>query len=1021
MKKFLSFIFAFILVLNTVILPANALYRGVLGDVYYTDSRQIGAGVDFTLYRSLTDGLNERAYVFEYRPGEGALPIVTYGDYLMGSNRLSSHIKNESEKGNNVIGGINGDFYSVYTGIPMGALISDSRIVSDDDKNNAIGFNADGTTILGSPDINFTVIHTYDASRIPKSNAETDAEDTEASEDNAEVFDELSDDEEFTEEVTEEDYDSFEDDSDFSDDEEFISEVLPVSYFNKYPTEWGAYLLDDMFDKTTRSSKPSLEIVIELDDTDAYAAADQCLTGKIIQINREATDTGINKGQLVISVNEKSSYRSAYNNIEIGDEIEIHFSLDENWTQVVTAIGGSDLIVVDGQINREAINESHEKIANPRTAVGVRSDGTVIFFAVDGRSDDSYGLRMVSLAETLISFGCVYALNLDGGGSTTAAVKYPDSEIGIINTPSDSAERSVANALLLVDNTESDGIPKYIIPSQSDTVILPGESYSFDGKFYDSALKPVSGTSLTNDDVRIGFDYSRLSYYTEENMPYLGSITDDGKTFIADGATGEIPLLFTAEYEGETLTGRMILFVAPAPDTVEVRLGGVVYSENSPITVEFDAFYMGTPVPARPYHLTYNLTDNQVRQSGIVDDAPLKRADSSLGYISESGEFIPYENADGSVWLTISLDSIPVAQTLLAVGKPKVSVLDNVSVEYNFAKAEETETSDIVFYSDLPLDGADSLDLYISESDLILKAVAFDNNSNENEIEFIRQINEESSDGIYHYRAPLDKNYLNLSKGLLIKESDNTEKSGNIDIKSLLISFEDTETLFYDTYNHWARKNINSLYRSGIVGGEEFGGKLRFAPDRTLSRAEFAVMISRSLGYNTDEYTNELEFADNAKIPAWAAPFIRAVSENGIMNGKRIDESTLNFDPDGKITRQEIMQVIGNIIKKQQTEDLIRELEEIAEEKGEETGNEESVIDDIADTLAIESELSSDYVMPSFKDADQIALWALENVQLTVEAGIVGGYSDNTLKPAFNVTRAEAATIILRTINYFDN
>ncbi|MBQ7822194.1 MAG: hypothetical protein IJ391_07940, partial [Clostridia bacterium] len=79
---------ALLMLINTAVMPAAALYRGVLGDVYSAHSRQIGPGVDYTEYLSVTDGLNESAYLFEYRPDEGALPIVSWGDTLVGSNRV---------------------------------------------------------------------------------------------------------------------------------------------------------------------------------------------------------------------------------------------------------------------------------------------------------------------------------------------------------------------------------------------------------------------------------------------------------------------------------------------------------------------------------------------------------------------------------------------------------------------------------------------------------------------------------------------------------------------------------------------------------------------------------------------------------------------------------------------------------------------------------------------------------------------------------------------------------------------
>lgn len=83
---------------------------------------------------------------------------------------------------------------------------------------------------------------------------------------------------------------------------------------------------------------------------------------------------------------------------------------------------------------------------HPRTAVGVKKDGTLVFVIVDGRQPDvSVGMSLPELTQLLQSRGAVEAYNLDGGGSTTMVV---DGEI--VNSPSDrKGERPVGDAILL--------------------------------------------------------------------------------------------------------------------------------------------------------------------------------------------------------------------------------------------------------------------------------------------------------------------------------------------------------------------------------------------------------------------------------------------------------------------------------------------------------------------------------------------------------------------------------------------
>ncbi len=90
-----------------------------------------------------------------------------------------------------------------------------------------------------------------------------------------------------------------------------------------------------------------------------------------------------------------------------------------------------------------------------RTAVGLRPDGTLLLVAVDGRRPEAQGMSLFELAATLRYLGCVEALNLDGGGSTTLWIA-DQAHHGVMNYPSDNGrfdhagERTVNNCLLVL-------------------------------------------------------------------------------------------------------------------------------------------------------------------------------------------------------------------------------------------------------------------------------------------------------------------------------------------------------------------------------------------------------------------------------------------------------------------------------------------------------------------------------------------------------------------------------------------
>jgi len=66
----------------------------------------------------------------------------------------------------------------------------------------------------------------------------------------------------------------------------------------------------------------------------------------------------------------------------------------------------------------------------PRTAIGQRKDGIVLFLVINGRLATSIGADMVDLTEIMMNYGAYNAANMDGGSSTALVINNK-----IINTP----------------------------------------------------------------------------------------------------------------------------------------------------------------------------------------------------------------------------------------------------------------------------------------------------------------------------------------------------------------------------------------------------------------------------------------------------------------------------------------------------------------------------------------------------------------------------------------------------------
>ena len=74
------------------------------------------------------------------------------------------------------------------------------------------------------------------------------------------------------------------------------------------------------------------------------------------------------------------------------------------------------VLIMNGEVNQEAYNANSGW--NPRTAIGQRADGAVIFLCIDGRSPNSIGGTYRDVIDIMVELGAVNACNMDGGSSS---------------------------------------------------------------------------------------------------------------------------------------------------------------------------------------------------------------------------------------------------------------------------------------------------------------------------------------------------------------------------------------------------------------------------------------------------------------------------------------------------------------------------------------------------------------------------------------------------------------------------
>ena len=74
------------------------------------------------------------------------------------------------------------------------------------------------------------------------------------------------------------------------------------------------------------------------------------------------------------------------------------------------------VLIMNGEVSMEAYNSASGY--NPRTALGQRADGAVIFLCIDGRQAGSIGGTYADIIDIMLEYGAVNACNMDGGSSS---------------------------------------------------------------------------------------------------------------------------------------------------------------------------------------------------------------------------------------------------------------------------------------------------------------------------------------------------------------------------------------------------------------------------------------------------------------------------------------------------------------------------------------------------------------------------------------------------------------------------
>ena len=204
---------------------------------------------------------------------------------------------------------------------------------------------------------------------------------------------------------------------------------MNITGINKLPGEGAVLLFTSHFgDFTPVFPGPVVELVLE---------GSTC-----VEVRREGGNP-IPPGKRILAVYGNPA--RLLDSLVWGDSVEIRQTInggDPYWSSMTNAIQGGPFLLNRGEFLQDAekLSDSIVNKRHPRSVIGLTDKGQWFLFAGDGRDAlHSVGFTLAETADILKKSGAYYALNLDGGGSTTISVGRR-----VLNRLSDGRERPVS-------------------------------------------------------------------------------------------------------------------------------------------------------------------------------------------------------------------------------------------------------------------------------------------------------------------------------------------------------------------------------------------------------------------------------------------------------------------------------------------------------------------------------------------------------------------------------------------------
>ena len=294
----------------------------------------------------------------------------------------------------------------------------------------------------------------------------------------------------------------------------------------------------------------------------------------------------------------------------IGDQAKYEELKNQDENKIKEAIQAfGSILIKDGKIN---VTKSANYTANraSRTAIGITAEGKVVMMVLDGRQlPRSAGGSLEEIAQIMLEAGCVQAVNLDGGGSTTYLSKPAGKDdIELVNVPSDGYERRVSASLVVVSTAAPSTAFDSAIISSDYEYITAGTSMQF------------SATGISNTGNAAVIPEGAYWQVSDET---IASIDENGLFTALDYGTVTVEFIV----EGEAVGSKVINVVIP--DDIKFAEDRIVAIYGVPKELSLTLWYQGCPVAFNMETDVYMALEDGKEHAGTIDNVTFTANENS--------------------------------------------------------------------------------------------------------------------------------------------------------------------------------------------------------------------------------------------------------------------------------------------------------------------------------------------------------------------------------------------------------